>query len=39
MGQMRKVLTVYPEARVEDSATGLILKPSPSHIPRLIPKK
>lgn len=39
MGQMRKVLTVYPEARVEDSASGLILKPSPSHVPRLIPKK
>lgn len=38
IGQMRKVLTVYPEARVEDTTTGLILKPSPSHVPRLIPK-
>ena len=39
MGQMRKVLAVYPEAKVEDSASGLILKPSPSHVPKFIPKK
>ncbi len=38
IGQMRKVLAVYPEAKVEDSASGLILKPSPSHIKKLIPK-
>jgi hypothetical protein len=32
VGQLRKVLTVYPQAKAEDSPTGLILKPSPSHI-------
>jgi hypothetical protein len=36
VGQMRKVLAVYPQAKVEDSSTGLILKPSPSHIRRII---
>lgn len=39
IGQMRKVLTVYPEAKVEDSTSGLILRPSPSHIPKLTHKK
>lgn len=32
------VLVVYPEARVEDTAKGLILKPSPTHIPKLANK-
>jgi len=37
--QLRKVSVVYPEARVEDTELGLMLKPSSSHIasaPRLI---
>lgn len=39
VAQMRKVLAVYPQAKVEDSPTGLILKPSPSHVRSLIPTK
>ncbi len=37
---LAKVLLVYPEARVEDhsKSKGLLLKPSPTHIPKL-PKK
>lgn len=30
--ELHKVLTVYPEARVEESNSGLILKPSPPHV-------
>lgn len=32
LGQLRAVLTVYPEAKIEDSEGFLILKPSKSHI-------
>lgn len=39
VGQLRKVLAVYPQAKVEDSPSGLILKPSPSHVRSLVPKK
>jgi hypothetical protein len=39
VGHLRKVLAVYPQAKVEDSPTGLILKPSPSHVRSLVPKK
>lgn len=35
IGQLRKVQVVYPQAQVEDSAEGLILKPSPSHVRKL----
>lgn len=38
VGHLRKVLAVYPQAKVEDSPTGLILKPSPSHVRSLVPK-
>lgn len=35
--KLPSVLTVYPEARVEeaDDQSGLVLKPSPPHIPRI----
>ena len=39
VGQLRKVLTVYPQAKAEDSPSGLILRPSPSHVRSLVPKK
>lgn len=32
VGHLRKVLTVYPQARVEDSPAGLLLKPSPTSV-------
>ena len=38
VGQLRKVLTVYPQAKAEDSPSGLILRPSPSHVRSLVPK-
>lgn len=34
---MQKVLTVYPEARVEPDAAGLVLRPSPTHVSKLPP--
>lgn len=34
MDHLKSVLVVYREAKVETSANGLILRPSPSHIPR-----
>lgn len=33
--ELRKVLTVYRDARVEPGEVGLILKPSPTHVPKL----
>ena len=39
VGQMRKVLTVYPQAKVEDTPSGLILRPSPSHVRSFASKK
>lgn len=32
--ELKKVLLVYPDARVNDGETGLLLSPSPSHIRR-----
>lgn len=37
-GHMRKVLTVYPQARAEDGPAGLQLRPSPSHVRKLTHK-
>lgn len=34
-GHLRKVLTVYPQARVTEEPAGLVLQPSPSHIKKL----
>lgn len=34
--QLKKVKTVYPEAKVEDHDNGLMLKPSPTHISQLL---
>lgn len=34
LGELRKVQAVYPEARVGTGASGLLLRPSRSHIPR-----
>ncbi len=37
---LRSVLLFYPEARLEARATGLLLKPSPTHVPpRVLPMK
>jgi hypothetical protein len=33
--ELHKVLTVYSEARVEESRSGLVLKPSPPHVGKL----
>jgi hypothetical protein len=33
--RLKQVLTVYPTAKVQPSAEGLILRPSPTHVPRL----
>ncbi|NML19065.1 pirin [Azohydromonas sp. G-1-1-14] len=30
--ELHKVLTVYPDAQVEESSSGLVLKPSPPHV-------
>jgi len=35
--QLRKVLVVYPEARADEGDIGLMLKPSKTHIKRLVP--
>ena len=35
VGHLRKVQAVYPQAQIEDSTKGLILKPSPSHVRKL----
>ena len=32
---LKKVQLVYPDARIEDGGPALILKPSPTHIPKL----
>lgn len=32
LGYVRNVLNYYPQARLESSASGLLLKPSPTHI-------
>ena len=32
LGYLRAVIDYYPEVRLENSAAGLVLKPSPSHI-------
>lgn len=34
LAELRKVLAVYPAARVEAADAGLTIKPSPPHIPR-----
>ena len=34
--QLRAVLVVYPEAKVAEGSSGLVLKPSKSHIPQLL---
>jgi hypothetical protein len=34
--QLRNVLQVYPEAKVEAAGQGLILRPSPPHVRRLV---
>lgn len=36
--QLRKILLVYPRAKVQEGNYGLILKPSKPHIPLLAPK-
>lgn len=33
LAQLEKVLVVYPQAQVTQHANGLILKPSPTHVP------
>lgn len=33
--ELHKVLTVYPDARIEESSSGLILKPSPPHVSKV----
>lgn len=34
--QLKKVKVVYPNLKVEDHANGLLLKPSPTHIPPIL---
>jgi hypothetical protein len=34
--ELRRVLLVYPEARVSEGDHGLVLLPSPTHVPRAI---
>ncbi len=34
---LRSVLVVYPEAKITEGVYGLILKPSKSHVPQLLP--
>lgn len=31
--ELKQVLVVYPEAKVSDSASGLVMHPSPPHVP------
>lgn len=38
-GQLRKVLAVYPQANVEDSSSGLILRPSRTHVRGIASRK
>lgn len=33
--QLKKVLIIYPEAKVVELSDGLLLKPSPTHIPQI----
>jgi hypothetical protein len=33
---LRKVLTVYPDAKVQPVEHGLVLHPSPPHVPRIV---
>jgi len=33
--QLRAVITLYPDARVAEGETGLVLKPSPTHVRKL----
>lgn len=30
--ELKQVLVVYPEAKVSDSASGLVMHPSPPHV-------
>jgi hypothetical protein len=32
LGYLQAVIDYYPEVRLENSATGLVLRPSPPHI-------
>ena len=32
LGYLRSVIDYYPDVRLQSSATGLVLKPSPTHI-------
>jgi hypothetical protein len=34
LGYLRGVIDYYPEVRLESSAAGLVLKPSPTHVAR-----
>lgn len=38
LGELGKVLTVYSQARVSDAGSGLILKPSRTHVSAALPK-
>ena len=31
--ELKHVLVVYPEAKVSDSGSGLVMHPSPPHVP------
>jgi hypothetical protein len=35
LGALRKVVAVYPALRAQDGERGLLLRPSPPHVPRL----
>ena len=35
LGQLRRVLAVYPEARAGDGVSGLLIRPSKPHIPKV----
>ena len=36
LGHLADVLRVYPAARLAEQQTGLLLKPSPTHLPRRV---
>lgn len=36
--QLKSVLVVYPEAKLEETSGGLLLKPSPSHVDKPVQK-
>ena len=38
LDHLRKVIAVYPEARIEETQAGLLLKPSHPHIPHDLPR-